>query len=352
MHERGYNVIDETFDVTKIWPKKSACNCNLDNMQSLLQVDDELDAEEPHPQLHHSEKQAVASSLQNRDSLSSDLASSEQRQGTPKWDRYLEEGNYQPPHKWPTYLPSQAAATEQSYSGGAQGSEANRGSGSSQLSSRLDWDMPLFRDPVISTQRHSYSHTAQGFGQQQQHDRFGYDHDYEYPARHRGNLYPAHPSVQQQHGHETFGFGSEMGPPGFTAAPQSNRWGPDKSALSSRSPASEEQHHQREENDNGMRPSGFKAATQSDGWGPEPSSSAAASQQNDNGMRPPGFKATPNRSMGMAAAQSGRQQQRHEEQDDPSTVAAQHTQQQHQDGVRHRYRGTRGGSIAKQAKQK
>ncbi len=310
MHERGYNVIDETFDVTKIWPKKSACNCNLDNMQSLLQVDDELDAEEPHPQLHHSEKQAVASSLQNRDSLSSDLASSEQRQGTPKWDRYLEEGNYQPPHKWPTYLPSQAAATEQSYSGGAQGSEANRGSGSSQLSSRLDWDMPLFRDPVISTQRHSYSHTAQGFGQQQQHDRFGYDHDYEYPARHRGNLYPAHPSVQQQHGHETFGFGSEMGPPGFTAAPQS------------------------------------------DGWGPEPSSSAAASPQHDDGMRPPGFSSTPNRSMGMVAAQSGRQQQRHEEQDDPSTAAAQHTQQQRQDGVRHRYRGTRAGSIAKQAKQK
>ncbi len=37
-------------------------------MQSLLQVDDELDAEELHPQLHHSESWAGASSSQRHDS--------------------------------------------------------------------------------------------------------------------------------------------------------------------------------------------------------------------------------------------------------------------------------------------
>ena len=93
-----------------MWTKKSACNCNLDNMQSLLQVDDELDAEEVHPQLHHSES---ASSLQEVDSLSSELASSEQRQGTPKRDMTREEGRYKPPHMWPGCSPSDAAAAEQ-----------------------------------------------------------------------------------------------------------------------------------------------------------------------------------------------------------------------------------------------
>jgi hypothetical protein len=53
-------------------------------MQSLLQVDDELDAEElHHPELHHTEKWAGASSLQRHGSSSSELASSEQGQDTP-----------------------------------------------------------------------------------------------------------------------------------------------------------------------------------------------------------------------------------------------------------------------------
>ena len=85
--------------------------------------------------------------------------------------------------------------------------------------------------------------------------------------------------------------------------------------------------------------------TQSNGWGPEPSSSAAASEQHDDGTRAPGFSAIPDRSMGMAAAQSDRQQQPHEEQEeDPSTVA-QHMQQ-HQDGHPTR-RGKRSGLVAK-----
>ncbi len=333
-----------------MWTKKSACNCNLDNMQSLLQVDDELDAEEVHPQLHHSES---ASSLQEVDSLSSELASSEQRQGTPKRDMTREEGRYKPPHMWPGCSPSDAAAAEQSYSGGAQDSEGNRGSGSSQLSGRLDRDMPLFRDPVSSSQgdqKHSYSHDLR----QQQHDgRFDYDHDYEYPARRRGNLYTAHPSVQQQHGHETFGFDSEMGPPGFTAGPQSDEWGSDEPGLSSSPPASEQQQYKQEENDNCMRPPGydsemgppgFPVGPKAMGGTPVASSSAAAFEQHDDGMRPPGFPATPNRSMGMVAAQSERQQQPHEEQDDPSTAAAQHMQRQDR---RHGHRGKRSGRTAK-----
>ncbi len=175
------------------WTKQSACNCNPYNMQSLLQVDDELDAEELHPELHHSEKWAGASSLQRHGSSSSELASSEQGQDTPKRALYQEQGN--------------------------------------------------------------------------------------------------------------FGFDSEMGPSGFPASPQSN------------------------------------------GWGPEPSSSAAASEQHDDGMRPPGFPATPNRSMGMAAAQSDRQQQPHEEQEEDPSTAAQHMQQ-HQDGHPKR-RGKRGGEVAR-----
>ncbi len=250
--------------------KQYACNSNLDNMQSLLQVDEEVDA----PQLHNSE-----------DLLSSELASSEQRQGPPKLDLYREEGRYKPPYMWPGYSPSPAATVEQNYSDGAKESEANRGSGSHQLSSRLDRDMRLFTGPVSSSQgdqKHSYSHVEHQHGH-----RFAYDRVYEYPARRRGDLNPAHPSVQQQHG--TFGYDDGMRPPGFPAAPKSNE------------------------------------------WGPEPSSSGAASEQHDDGMRPPGFPANPNR--GMAAAQSGRQLQL-----EPSSSAAQRMQQQRQNGQRGRHK--------------
>ncbi len=74
--------------------KRSACNCNPDHMQSLLQVDDELNAEELHLELHHSEKWAGASSSQRHDSSSSELASSEQGQGTPKHALYEEQSNF------------------------------------------------------------------------------------------------------------------------------------------------------------------------------------------------------------------------------------------------------------------
>ena len=67
----------------EVWPKQSACNCNLDNMQSLLQVGEEVDAS----QLHSSDE----------DLLSSELASSEQRQGPPKVDLYREAGRYKAP---------------------------------------------------------------------------------------------------------------------------------------------------------------------------------------------------------------------------------------------------------------
>ncbi len=124
-------------------------------MQSLLQVDEEVGAEQLHPELHTSQNQAGARSLQKVDSLSSELASSEQRQGPLKRDLYQEEGMYKPPRRvWLGYTPSPAATVEQSYSGGALDAKANRGRGSSsrQLSSRLDYDMPLFKGPVSSPQ--------------------------------------------------------------------------------------------------------------------------------------------------------------------------------------------------------
>ena len=282
-------------------------------MQSLLQVDEEVGAEEFHPELHTSQNQAGARSLQKLGSLSSELASSEQRQGPPKRDLYKEEGRYKPPRRvWLGYTPSPAATAEQSYSGGALDAEANRGRGSSsrQLSSRLDYDMPLFRGPVSSPQGKQCSQRQQQHGH-----RFDYDREYEYPARHRGDLIAAHPRVQQQHGHENFGDGSEMGPAGITVGPQSNGRVSDEFGLPSNGLASKQQ---QEERVNAMRPPGydreegppgFAAAPQSNGWGPKPSSSAAASQQHNDGMRPPGFAANPNRGMGMAAVQSGRQQQ-------------------------------------------
>ncbi len=122
-----------------------------------------------------------------------------------------------------------------------------------------------------------------------------------------------------------------MGPAGITVGPQSNGRVSDEFGLPSDALASRQQ---QEEKDNVMRspgydreeaPPGFSVAPQSNGWGPKPSSSAAASQQHNNGMRPPGFAATPNRGMGMAAVQSGRQQQ-------PSPAAAQRTQQHSQNG--------------------
>ena len=122
-------------------------------MQSLLQVDEEVGAEEPHPELHTSQNQAGARLLRKVDSLSSELASSEQRQGPPKRDLYKEEGMYKPLYMLPGYTPSPAATVEQSYSGGALDAEAKRGRGSSrrQLSSSQDWDTPLFRGPLYLT---------------------------------------------------------------------------------------------------------------------------------------------------------------------------------------------------------
>ena len=143
----------------------------------------------------HSQNQAGARSLQKVDSLSSELASSKQRQRPPKRDLYQEEGVYKAPHMKPGYIPSAAATVEQSYSGGALDAEANRGS--RQLSSRQDWDTPLFKGPVCSPQGEQYS-----CRQQQHGHRLHYDREYEYPARHRGDLIPAHPRVQQQHRHE------------------------------------------------------------------------------------------------------------------------------------------------------
>ncbi len=280
--------------------KQYACTCNLDNMQSLLQVDEEVDAEERHPQLRNSDNRAGASSSQ-KDSLSSELASSEQRQGPPTVDLYREAGRYKAPWMWPDYSPSPAATVEQSYSDGAKESEANRGRGSSsrQLSSRLDRDTSLFTGPVSSwqgKQKHRYSH-----GQQQHGHRFEYDHEYEYPARHRGDLNPAHPSCQQQHGPGTFGDDSEMGPPGFTPGPQSSRWVSGEHRLSS----TEQQ--QQEENDSEMAPPGFPVAPHSNGWGPGPSSNAAASDPHDNGTWPPGFPATPTSSAAARRTQQQRQ---------------------------------------------
>ena len=182
----------------EVLPKHFACNCNPYNRQSLLQVDEEIDVEERHPQLRNSDNQAGpagASSLP-KDSLSSELASSEQRQGPPKVDLYRETGRYKAPWMWDGYSPSPAATMEQSYSDGAEDSEAIRGRGSSsrQLSSRLDRDMPLFTGPALSSwqgkQKQRYSH-----GQQQHGQRFEYDHEYDYPARHRGRLDPSSPQV-------------------------------------------------------------------------------------------------------------------------------------------------------------
>ena len=64
------------------------------DMQKLLQVSDERDAEQLHPQLYHSESWTGASSLQRHGSSSSELASSEQGQDTPKQDLSQEQGNF------------------------------------------------------------------------------------------------------------------------------------------------------------------------------------------------------------------------------------------------------------------
>ncbi len=232
----------------------------------------------------------------------------------------------------PGYRPSPAATIEQGYSIDALDAEAKRGRGSSsrQLSSRLDYDMPLFRGPVSSPQGKQYSQRQQQHGH-----RFDYDREYEYSARHQGDLISAHPRFQQQHGHENSGDDSEMGLAGVTVGPQSNGWVSDEFGLPSKSLASEQQ---QEEKDNARRtpgcdtqeaPPGFSVAPQSNRWGPKPSSSAAASQQHNDGMRPPEFAANPSRGMGMAAVQSGRQQQRHE---GPSLAARQRTQQHSQNG--------------------
>ncbi len=268
-----------------------------------LQVDEEVDAEERHPQLRNSDNRAGASSSQ-KDSLSSELASSEQRQGPPKLDLYGEARIYKAPWMCPNYSPSPAATMEQSYSDGARDSEAIRGRGSSsrQLSSRLERDMPLFTGPVSSwqgKQKHCYSH-----GQQQHGHRFEYDHEYEYPARHRGDLNPAHPSCQQQHGPGTFGDDSEMGPPGFTPGPQSSGGVSGEHGQSGTPLASQQQE---EENDSEMGPPGFPVTPQSNGWGPGPSSNAAASEPHDDGTRPPGFPATPTSSAAARRTQQQRQ---------------------------------------------
>ena len=193
---------------------------------------------------------------------------------------------------------------EQSCSDGARDSEAIRGRGSSsrRLSSRLDRDMPLFTGPVSSwqgKQKQRYSH-----GQQQHGHRFEYDHEYKYPARHRGDLNPAHPRVQQQHGPGTFGDDIEMGPPGFTPDPQSSGWVSGELRLPSSPLASDQQE---EENDSEMAPPGFPLAPQSNGWGPGPSSNAAASEPHDDGMRPPGFPAKPTSSAAARRTQQQRQ---------------------------------------------
>ncbi len=286
------------FMLPEVLPKQSACNCNLYNMQSLLQVDEEIDVEERHPQLRNSDNRAGASSSQ-KDSLTSELASSEQRQGPPKLDLYREASKYKAPWMWSGYSPSPAATMEQSYSDGAQESEANRGRGSSSRQlSRLDRDMPLFTGPVSSwqgKQKHRSSH-----GQQQPRHRFEYDHEYEYPTRHRGDLNPAHPSCQQQHGPGTFEDDSEMGHPGFTPGPQSSGWVSGERRLSSTE-------QQQEENGSKMPPPGFPVAPQSNGWGPRPSSNAAASELQDNGTRPPGFPAASTSSTAARRMQQQRQ---------------------------------------------
>ncbi|DBA69224.1 TPA: hypothetical protein ACH3X2_012971 [Trebouxia sp. C0005] len=63
-------------------------------MQTLMQVNDERDAKELHPQLHHSGRWAGASSLQRHGSSSSELASSEQGQDFPQQDLSQEQGNF------------------------------------------------------------------------------------------------------------------------------------------------------------------------------------------------------------------------------------------------------------------
>ena len=282
----------------KVLTQQSAYSCDPYNMQSMLQVDEEVGAEEGQPQLRISEHQAGASSLQ-KDSLSSELASSEQKQGPPKLDLYREAGIYKAPHMWAGYIPSPAGAM----------------------------DIPLFRSPVSSPQgnrKQSYSQD----NQQQHSHRFDYDHGYDYPARRRVDLNAAHPSCQQQHEYDTF----EVGPPGCTPGFQSNGRLSGGVGLSS-SPLAAEQ--QREESDNGMRPPGFPAGPRRSGWGPKPSSSGAASEQHVDGMRPPGFPANPNRGMGMPATQSERQLQRHEE---PFSSAPQRMQQQRQNGQRGKHK--------------
>ena len=157
----------------EVLPKQSACSCNLCNRQSLLQVDEEFDVEERHPQLRNSDNRAgpAGASSSPKDLLSSELASSEQRQGPPKLDLYREASRYKAAWMCDGYSPSPAATMEQSCSDGARESEAIRGRGSSrrQLSSRLDRDMPLFTGPVTSwqgnqKQKQRYSHEQQQHG--------------------------------------------------------------------------------------------------------------------------------------------------------------------------------------------
>ncbi|DBA79806.1 TPA: hypothetical protein ACH3X1_008467 [Trebouxia sp. C0004] len=92
------------------------------------QVNDELDAEKLHPQLHHSETRAGASSLRKNDSLSSELVS--RGRALPYQTCTGKQAGTSRPTCGPAIIPSDADVSEQSKSGGVQDSEANRGSNS------------------------------------------------------------------------------------------------------------------------------------------------------------------------------------------------------------------------------
>ena len=134
-------------------------------------------------------------------------------------------------------------------------------------------------------------------GQQHSHlDRTDYDHEYEQSSiilsnthgcnqtcqdaaavNQQGDLNPAHPSVQQQHGHETFGYGSPLSYP--SRVPQGTQLGPRamsrvQTILGQQAPL-QHQSSSSTRGRNGMRPPGydskmgppgFPAAPQSNGW--------------------------------------------------------------------------------------
>ena len=184
--------------VMQLLREQAVCNCKPDNMS--LQVDDELDAEELHLGLHHSESWAGASSSQRHGSSSSELASSEQGQGTPKRALYEEQSNF-------------GSDSEMGPLGSPAGPQSNEW-GPGPSSSEQEQDTP-----------------SNGWGSDPS-------------SSEQGQGTPTRALYQEQ---GNFGSDSEMGPSGFTASPQRDGWDSEPSS----SAAASEQH------DDGMGLPGF-----------------------------------------------------------------------------------------------